>query len=265
MDVSAWLEFVLVLCLIACVMCVLKECGARLLGRLVKSAIESLDEEVLGVRVSIGHLTIHPFKGQVELNEAVVFNPPGYRSEQAVKVKKLFIDIDMKSVLQSRGNRMRVEVLQLLDVAIFVEVSSFFAGRSNVMEILDFVKETQEAMENLVHDSEGEDHEDDDAEAAVQLPSQPAHAEVQVDITAVQIKDIVASLEFAGLNNSGVKVAVADISYDDFTGGHGSVHVSGVIRILLKTVLKSVLHSVASKGLAQHISESAGRQCRSVC
>jgi hypothetical protein len=69
------------------------------LGRIVKTAVETVGPRVLGAPVSLGLVTISPWSGSGTLRGLVLGNPAGFKSPQAASVASVEVEVKLSSLL----------------------------------------------------------------------------------------------------------------------------------------------------------------------
>lgn len=216
--------------------------GTRLLDKVIVEFIESLDETLLGVNVHIDSLDLHPCRGRLDLHGVTVENPPGYKSEYALGVEHLCVDLDMKALLCSRARLLKVEELLLNDVKVNIETGQLKGG-SNVQDIMNNMKLSCKEESHLIPEEK---------------PKQVAHRETllgkfaAVDISANFMNDAL------GTNFS---LDLADMKYDDFSSTFGKVPVREAVRLVLQSLLRSVISNLAGAGVSDILNKQHGRHC----
>lgn len=70
------------------------------LGSIVKTGIEKIGPKVTGTAVSVGAVTISPLTGSGRIHDLAIGNPPGFKSESAVKMKDFRINLVPKSLIK---------------------------------------------------------------------------------------------------------------------------------------------------------------------
>ena len=69
------------------------------LGKIVKTAVEAAGPRLLGAPVTLGLVTISPLSGEGTLRDLVIGNPPGFKSEHAIKVGSVDVAVKLSSLL----------------------------------------------------------------------------------------------------------------------------------------------------------------------
>jgi len=220
---------------------------SRLLGQTVAAGIETFDRSLLGVDVEIGSIYPSIMYGILDVQGLVVKNPEGgkYDSEYLLQAKKVHIDIDMLRLFCSRFKHVKVEKLEFRDVDVIYEKG---LKSSNIQDVLNFLagdgKKDPEAPPEATKAVKSVPKDEAEAEAETATPTK---SDVEVTLHEVKIENVGARAQMKLLGGRGIRVAIADISYRDFTEDVGTSAMDDVIVLLLKSVLKSVLANVIGK------------------
>ena len=112
-----------------------------LIDPIAKFAIEKVGSKVTGVDISVGSISISPFRCRVELREMVVGNPQGYASDHAISLGFVNAEVDPRTLFDKK---LVVREVTLKDVNVNFEGG--ITG-SNLTDILANVKEFTNAEE----------------------------------------------------------------------------------------------------------------------
>lgn len=218
--------------------------SAKVIGLAVKLAIESADRMLLGVDVNIGAARLSICRGFVNLADIVVQNPKGYKTPYLLSVGKIVVKLNVMKLVSSLGKLVEIEALILSDVDIIFEKS---ISSSNVQDVLKHL--------------EGDTTETQETEKKVEEPGpepvpqpEPDTNQLQVVLHRVDILEVGAKVAATFFGGSGVRVALGNIEYEDFQGQcDGQVQVSEVMKIILETLMKTVLanSSVVGESIAK--------------
>lgn len=211
----------------ACDACACCDTGKdNLLGLMVKNAIMSFDKGLLGVDVHVGSMRMVPRTWRLEIEDLVMDNPEGYKTEYLLKVSRLYLDIDASSILTSFGKKATVEELTCEGVDLNYEPR---IGTSNLTEVKAHLKSLREQEET-----------DKTKRAEVKKKNR-----VEVILHRVALKGVRVKMNMLRVGGFGPLLRVSDIVYRDFSQEFkGRTAVMDIVRILLGTVLKSVLGTV---------------------
>jgi len=197
-----------------------------LLGSLVKKLIGNFDASVLGVKVTVGALHIIATSAKIEVEDLTIANPDGYHSPYLLRADKMIVDLELQKLIFSMGKDVDIEEIHLSGVDVIYEKAF---RTSNVNDILKHL--TGEAKEQAKAKED---------EAKKQAPEVTLHR-----VLAENIGAKAASVITRGF---GIRLEVGDICYEDFSkemnAGRGLME---VVRVLLVTLLKSILATIIGK------------------
>jgi len=215
-------------------------CGGGLVARAVKGAIEKFDKNIIGVDIRIESLEVSLRRGLVDIRGLVVANAPGYSADYLVKVDRALADVNMLALLRSGFREIVVERIIFSNVDVIWEKSGL--THSNVKEIIEFLS-ARRAQD--VEDPAG-----GSAEPPREVVSQQrTKSKRKLRLCTVKFQDIGVKMASHILHGAGVRLAVADVGYDDFAADHGSSLADDVAGILLLSILKTIVANVAGKSI----------------
>lgn len=232
---------ILVLLLISVFIFTLIWFWGRILGKAVEAGIETFDQSIIGVDVNIDSLTFNPCAGRFILDNMVVDNPKGFKTEYLMKVGRINVDVSMTTLLCSCGKKIVINCSEFCDVDVIYEKS---LTTSNVHEILDFMEKK--------HKKTDTENEAKEAKTAAKKPENvEGHgAERQVILKKVLLEDVGMKAAATFFGGGGVRVSIGDIKYDDFSKEVGNSMVDDIIKILFKSILKTIAANVVGKKFA---------------
>lgn len=204
---------------------------SSILGRLVKSALASLDSEILGVKVSVGDVKIDALYGKVEIRDLIVANPEGYFSEYLLRADRILVDVDTQILVRSLGSMVDVEevIFEGLDVIVEKKFQT-----SNISDMLTKLSGSENS----------------------QTRDNPQNGQVQVVWHKVMAKDVGAKLALSMTHGHGIRVEVSDMSFEDFDkhkgSDHGRMTCALSARVLLRTLIKSIVATLLGKETTKH-------------
>merc|ERR1719316_904399 len=253
--------------------------SAKVIGLAVKLAIESVDRIILGVDVEIGAARLSICRGFVNLADVVVQNPEGYKTPYLLSVGKVVVKLCMSKLLWSLGKVVEIEALILSNVDIIFEKSS---SSSNVQDLLKHLEGDKKEMteEEMKGGSgkpkpsvqvkgwrhlEGDKPEETDHKEVVE--SEKPKPSVEVILHRIDILEVGAKVASTYLEGRGIRVALGNIEYNDFQEQcGGKVEVSVVVKIIVETLMKSVLANTGIVGEAvKQAAHVAEEKIRRVC
>lgn len=86
--------------------------------KIVSKAVSTVGSHLTGTEVKLEKFSLSILEGQVEIGGFSVANPEGYKTKHAIKVKRLFVDLDASTIL---SNEIVVKEVTLSGVAISYE------------------------------------------------------------------------------------------------------------------------------------------------
>jgi len=175
----------------------------------------------------------------------------------------LYVDLHVRTALCSLGKHIIIEEIKLVDVKVTVEMTG--PTKTNISAVMDHIKEKQKD-----HKSGAAEGKSDSREALL-LPKpadttnlEPAPA-VKLEVQKVCLTGISAQLTSYLTGENGLVLAVADIVYDDFSRDNPSaVSTAAIVRIVAKSLFKSVGHNLAGKGVSNAFVKG-GQSCTHMC
>lgn len=213
----------------------------NMLGSLVKSVLAHFDSSALGVKIELGALLIDPSTGRIEVEGLTVRNPEGWSSEYLLHADKIVVDMEMEKLLYSFGKELHVEELVFDGVDVIYEKG---LSTSNLKDLL----------KKLESDSGSADteHAETEPKAKASGPKLVLHT--------ILAQNIGAKLATPLTRGLGPRLEVGDLKYDDFDtemgAGRGLVD---VIRVLIMTLIKSVVATVIGKENTKAIGNAANK------
>ncbi|CAE8612405.1 unnamed protein product [Polarella glacialis] len=213
--------------------------SGNMLGSLVKMLVANFDSNMLGVRVDVGALHLDPLTGKVEVQGLTVQNPEGYHSEHLLKADRVVVDINMRKLLFSYccpssvlGGGVDIEELFFEGVDVVCEKSLMSSNLTDIMNKLspDVDEQRPAATGGEKKQATGKD-------------------DLNLTLHRVLVKNIGAKVASKLTRGHGMRLEVGDIFYEDFDKemevGRGMMD---IVRVLLMTLIKSVLASLRQAG-----------------
>ena len=130
--------------LIAIVVLTIAFAGYYVLGnldRLVEAAIERVGPRVTGTPVLVGSVSIDLKEGRGEINGLTIGNPDGFRSDYALKLGRILLDIDTATLT---SDPVRISEITVSDAHLIAEVG---AGGTNLKTLMDKLKSDESAAD----------------------------------------------------------------------------------------------------------------------
>lgn len=124
--------------------------SAKVIGLVVKFAIETLDESILGVDITVSAAALAVTRGYVNVTGLVVHNPvegkDKWSSPYLARVDKIVVKLNMRRLICSFGAEFEVMCMDIHGVEINFDKPSF-STPSNVQLVLDYMETDQVRQE----------------------------------------------------------------------------------------------------------------------
>jgi hypothetical protein len=234
--------------------------SAKVVGFVVKWAIEELDERFLGVNIRIAKAALSLCRGYIFVSDLVVDNPigPRFASEALLKIGKVVVKINLWRFLTSKGKTIEINTLVLSGVQVNYEKDLF--GQSNVGMVVKYLSgpEDQEAETSTPQ------HLATKAEDATKpkKPSEDQSDGMQVQIHQLRVQDVAANIFTTQTGRLG-SINIWDIDDEHFQERFkdGKMPIGSILAEILKTILKTVLqNSSRLTGGAASLAHSAAER-----
>lgn len=256
---KTWYERLLSFDPLAC--CCQPPADGNMLGSLVKSMLSNFDSSSLGVKVELGTLLIDPAIGRIQVRGLTVRNPEGWRSEYLLHADKIIVDFEMEKLLYSFGKELHVEELVFDGIDVIYEKGLTSSNLHDLLEHLDSgAAEAEQATTSDVRSAGVKTEPASHCRQSqwccrVRTDKEP---EAKLLLHTVRAQSIGAKLATKLTQDHGLRLEVGDLKYDDFEtemgAGRGLID---IIRILVTTLVKSVLATVVGKGNTEAIACAA--------
>lgn len=242
-----FLKFLLLLVLASALTPVLYRYCMSAMGRQLKSYIEKVDRNYIGVDVHIESIDFSVFYGRCIIHGLVVDNPEGYKSDYLLKANRLTIDLDVQRLILSMARHIVVEELELHEIDSIIEYDSILwgsaFGTSNLQKVIGFMNKNEK--------KDGDGKASDKKESADKKPkAEGAQPGRKWTMQKVAFTDVGAKM---ATKLTGTRIACADVRYKNYDEEVGSSGITDVILTLLKTICKSVLVNVTGKSFGEKL------------
>jgi hypothetical protein len=211
--------------------------GAMMLGASIKSAIETFDRKFIGVDIEIGDLSVALCSGRIDMHGLQVKNPEGYKSPYLLNASSVVIDLNVRALVFSFGKRIEVDVLELQDIDCIVEYDRALGGTSNVDRV----------MEHLNHDDKPSEKK---AKKVQEMVNETGKAPPKKAVgNEILLHKVLFSKIGARVATSlgGVRVALGDITFDDFSKENGPHLLEDLVFIIFKSFSKTLMVNITGK------------------
>lgn len=279
------MESLMKMCAIAMVVILLAMLlgSAKVIGLAVKLAIESADESLLGVQITVGAAALQVCQGYVNVTDVVVNNPEGkedpetgtiektnWNTDYLAKIDKLVVKVNMCALICSMGKKFEITTVEIKGVQVNYDKPSLFSDSSNVQQILDHlagepltaeqqvekakkdaeaaVEAKKAAEEAAVKKAEEEKEKKEELERLKAEGKEPPKEEpMDIIIHEVNIRDIGCACVIKGIP---MRAVVGDIVFADFMDeiakhGDGNAAKGGTIMaVVISIIVKTLMANV---------------------
>lgn len=198
------------------------------LGASVRFAVETKDQETLGVEARVGSVRLNPFLGVLTAHDVRIENPPGYREKYLLTVDKMHLDVNMPPLLSSSGKQLEVSVLHAKGIRLVYEQK---LTSSNVQDLQNRIK-ARKGQGQLAHTNT--------TRGGSWRPRFGPPA--RVILHEVDVSDIRLAMKASAFGYStGTTVRIADIGYAHFSTEEGVFTGEAVAQALIGDVLRDTV------------------------
>ncbi len=191
-------------------------------GHVIKTSVNRLGPQVLGVPVVLEDARFHPIRGFVSLSGLVVGNPEGFRTESLFDLTHLEVDLDMSTLFSDPLviNRIVIERPQI--------TYEMGLRRTNIGVLLASLEKEVEEEEELI---------EEEPEAA------PARGVV---IRELILQDTTARVSATALRGGSVPITLGTITLNDLGGEDQSI--TQISTQIVGAIFGVVVNAVAGAG-----------------
>jgi len=196
------------------------------LGSIIKTGVEKVGPDGVGVPVTLDRASASLIKGNVKLSGFVIGNPEGYTSDYAFSLGTFTLDMDPRSVT---ADDLVIREVVIDSSEIIYELS---LKGSNLRTIMNGLKKEESPS--------GQEEEAADDEAA--------GSGKRVQITDLYVRNAKVKVTSPLLLGGGATLALAEIHLHNVGKDSGGISMADATELLLGTVLKSVVLAVKDSG-----------------
>lgn len=201
-------------------------------AELVKYAVNKYVPEMVGIPLNISGVVIEPKTGHFEIKGLNLGNPDGFAKDSLIKLGKIAVDVDMKSLLT---DKIVVKSVDIDKPVINFEMKSLTSNNINT-----FIKNMNERLA-----AEEEEKEEKIEEAKEKGEAAPVKSFV-LDLVNVTSGNVEAAVDVAGKAGS-IAVPLPKITLNK-VGENKSQDFSEVTVDVLTTILQKSVQAVMSSG-----------------
>jgi len=219
------------------------------LGAILKAGVEKGAPMVMGVNAEVAKAKLSPFSGEGRVEGLVIHNPEGFKSPSAVKADKIELSLEPKSLF---SDKVHIRSLKLVGPEITLEGNP---KNNNLTVILKRLESLSESGE--------------DSEESEESPGK------KLQIDDLLIAGARLNVILKPLGDQLISVELPDIRLRELGAGPEGVAAAGVIRDILKSILKNsdaafggvagqtahseALKTVGQKTLSKGAEQAAGK------
>lgn len=224
---------VLVLLIVVAVVVIASQAGS-----LIKNGVETYGPEFTGTSVTLSDVDISLLSGNASINNLVVGNPKGFKSENAFKVGEVSVKLDVGSLF---SEQIRIE-------KILIDGAELTYEQINKTSNIDALKRN---VERNTGSGSGSGSSDTGSSSDVQLQID----DLYINGTKVNVMAAVLGKE------EQESVTIPDIHLTDLgKSGDGSVSaiVDEVVRLITKAATKAAIDELGKRKIQEKIDEKKG-------
>lgn len=222
----------IIVLLVVGILCVIS-LGALALTSLdknIKIGVESMGPEITGTPVTVESIDISPLSGIAQVKGFMVGNPEGYKTESAVKIGRILVSIDLKSLISEAP---RVKDFVVEDTQLTWEGS---IKGSNIAKI-------QRNVENFVGTSEDEEE---------------SSEEQKIIIDHFIIKNTKLLVSTSMLQGKGQTISITDIELNDIGKEEGGATAKDIVAKVTPILFREIGKVAATIGAGTAIGGPVG-------
>jgi len=244
---------------------VVEPCFSRVVGKALKTLLQSIDKRVLGVNLTFGHLRVNLCCLKATIEGLTVENPEGYSSPFLLRLDEVHLNFGLRRLLCSLGRRLAVQQLELDGVEVNVERK---LTSSNVAEVLANLARRQAATSGQLgpQDREQGMARGDDVEAGGASPccsccggcccgwcagsaeESKGATKRKVEVHTVVVRGVAVNLQAWMFK---MKLRAADMDFQDLTEEVKGHEIQVLAQLLLESLLASVLANLPAGDYVQ--------------
>lgn len=228
--------------------------SGKMVGLMVKFAIESVDQDLIGVQIQIKKVYISIWQAKVTFEDLVVKNPETtheWETDAMLEMNTLIVDINLWRLLSS--GTLEIDTFALLNLtANFERSMSHYSNVHHVLSVLNKNKKKQD-------EEEKEDPKKTKADDTAVETKKKDKKHMPIILHQLVVKDIDVHL-VSSRSGTLFTLKAADINEPDYSGRTGkfSMGVSDIVMVVLKSILDTVVANVGFRACAQG-ARSVGR------
>lgn len=208
-------------------------------GNLIQRGVETYGPDITGTSVTLSDVDISLLSGQASINNLVVGNPKGFKTDHAFKVGEVSIELDLSSLSSEQ-----VRIKKIL-----------IAGAELTYEQIDKRSNIDALRRNVEKNTGGASSADSDGDTSSGSDVQVIIDDLYINGTQVKVRaDVLGKQEEQS-------VTIADIHLQDLgKGGDSSIAsvVDEVVRLVTKAATKAAIKELGERKVKEAIDKKKG-------
>lgn len=206
-----------------------------IIEKTVQTAVSSVGPAVTGAEMSIGGVSLNPFRGRLDLSNIKLGNPKGlgYETSEALKVGKVAVELDLASLL---SDKIIVREITIKNVDLTMEMK---LTATNISDIQKNIKKFTDSMKK----PEGEKPVKD--EKAAEPAKETEGKKLQVDL--VDIDGVTVNVSASGLGGQKAGIPIPQIKIENMGKSGSGITVPELIGNVLNAIMEGSVKGVAGK------------------
>ncbi len=208
-------------------------------GTIIKHAVEEFGPEITGTTVTLSDVDVSLLSGEASINNLVIGNPEGFKSDSAIKLGAVEVKLDLGSLT---SDKILINKILMDSAELTFEVGK---GGSNISAL-------QKNIEQRTAKISGQSSSAAKPDAADGESPEMAIDHIYINGTRV---NVVTSL----LGGKGTALVIPDIHMKDIGKGDKGALPADVVNQVFALLSKSVVAAVSKELPADQIKESVGK------
>lgn len=212
------------------------------LGRIVKSAVNTVGPQITQTTVVLKDADISPFSGKGSLKELTIGNPKGWNTEHAFFLKEVSLDLDTKSI---KGDHVVINNVVIDNPEIIYETTGTL---------------TSSNLQDLIKNLQGSSDQKAQGTSAAQQPEAKTTAEpgkeTKIEIKSFRLTNVTIKVAY---NTNVYTVKIPDLIMADLGTKEGGLTPEQLSIAIIKEIAaqggKAALEAAGKKGLLDKASE----------
>ena len=203
--------------------------SAFFLGPTVRKVVTTGGPKVLGVPVEMGSTAIFPLRGKVNINDLIIGNPEGFKSDSLFELHRLKVDMKPKSVFSDT-----IEIDEILISGVYITYETSVI-KSNLGTLLDRLESKDKAPAK-----------EDPAKETETPAAPPKEGGKSLLIKQIVLEDLKVTVASTLAGGKGITLPVDRIVLKDLGGKSGGVTGAEATVRVIKAIAVGVTKALAA-------------------